>query len=163
MGSILARLADIIRLRSGPQDMPTGWVPAIIAILAYITQGFWADRIFNEVDTDPRSLLAITVQFLIIAALLNIKQLKSRLPQTLTSLAGAGLIFGFLSIFLVHLADPEAIQPSIALVWLALFLWSLAVDAHIYRHALSITMSMGVLLAVLIFAATFILIQTVFG
>jgi hypothetical protein len=163
MGSILARITDILRLRSGPQDMPAGWMPAIILSLAYIAQGFWADRIFYEAETSPRSLLAITVQFLIIAALLNIKKLKSRLPQTLTTLAGAGLIFGFLSIFLIHLADPEAIQPLLALVWLALFLWSLAVDAHIYRHALSITMSLGVLLAVLIFAATFILIQTVFG
>jgi hypothetical protein len=163
MGSILARLTDILRLRSGPQDMPAGWIPAILASLAYLAQGFWADRIFNESDTSPRSLLAITVQFLIIAAILNIKQLKSRLPQTLTTLAGAGLIFGFISIFLVHQADPEAIQPLLALMWLALFLWSLAVDANIYRHALSITMSLGMLLAVLIFAATFILIQTVFG
>jgi len=143
--------------------MPAGWVPAIILCLAYIAQGFWADRIFNEADTSPRSLLAITVQFLVIAALLNIKNFRSRLPQTLTTLAGAGLIFGFLSFILIHLADPEAIQPVLALVWLALFLWSLAVDAHIYRHALSITMSLGVLLAVLIFSATFILIQTVFG
>ena len=163
MGSILARITDILRLRSGPQNMPAGWMPAITLSLAYIAQGFWVDRIFNEAEASPRSLLAITVQFLIIAALLNIKKLKSRLPQTLTTLAGAGLFFGFLTIFLIHLADPEAIQPLLALVWLALFLWSLAVDAHIYRHALSITMSLGILLAVLIFAATFILIQTVFG
>jgi hypothetical protein len=163
MGTILVRLTDIIRLRSGPQDMPAGWIPAIVLSLAYIVQGFWADRIFNETDTSPRSLLAITVQFLVIAALLNIKNLRSRLPQTLTTLAGAGLIFGFISLILISLADPEAVQPSLALLWLALFLWSLAVDAHIYRHALSITMSLGVLLAVLIFAATFILIQTVFG
>jgi hypothetical protein len=37
------------------------------------------------------------------------------------------------------------------------------VDAHIYRHALSITMSLGVLVAVMIFAVNFILIETVFG
>jgi hypothetical protein len=163
MGSILARLTEILRLRSGPQDMPAGWPPAILLSVAYIAQGFWADRIFNETDTSPRSLLAITIQFLIITAVLNIKQLKSRLPQTLTTLAGAGLIFGFLSILLIYLADPETINPLLALLWFALFLWSLAVDAHIYRQALSITMSLGVLLAVLIFAATFILIQTVFG
>lgn len=163
MGSILARLTDILRLRSGPQDMPAGWLPAVVLGLAYIAQGFWADRIFNESDTSPRSLLAITVQFLIIAALLNLKRLKSRLPQTLTSLAGAGLIFGFLSILLVYLTGPENTPAIIVLLWFALFLWSLAVDAHIYRHALSITMSLGVLLAVLIFAATFILIQTMFG
>jgi len=39
----------------------------------------------------------------------------------------------------------------------------LAVDAHIYRHALSIKMSLGVLLAVLIFAANFMVLNAVFG
>ena len=33
-------------------------------------------------------------------------------------------------------------------------------DAHIYRHALSVKMSIGVLLAVLIFAANFMLLET---
>jgi hypothetical protein len=44
-----------------------------------------------------------------------------------------------------------------------LFVWSLAVDAHIYRHALSIKMSFGVLVAVLIFGANFIILKAVFG
>jgi hypothetical protein len=54
-------------------------------------------------------------------------------------------------------------QPDIAVLYLGLFGWSLAVDAHIYRHALSIKMGIGVLLAVLIFAANLILLRTVFG
>lgn len=163
MGPILARLFDILRLRSGPQDIPAGWKLAIVLSLAYIAQGVFADRIFGEADAAPRSLLAITVQFLVIAALLNLKKFASRLPQTLSTLAGTGLIFGFLSILLVSQADPEKIQPALALVWIAVLLWSLAVDAHIYRHALSITMSLGVLVAVMIFAANFTLIDAVFG
>jgi len=163
MGPILARLFDILRLRSGPQDMPAGWKLAIVLSLAYIAQGFFADQIFGEADAAPRSLLAITVQFLVIAALLNLKKFASRLPQALSALAGTGLIFGFLSILLVSQADPEKSQPALALVWIAVLLWSLAVDAHIYRHALSITMSLGVLVAVMIFAANFTLIDAVFG
>lgn len=49
------------------------------------------------------------------------------------------------------------------MVWFGVFLWSIAVDAHIYRHALSIRMNLGVLLAVLIFAANFILLEIVLG
>jgi len=163
MVSILARLTDILRLRSGPQDMPGGWSLTIILSLAYIAQGFWADRIYDAGDDAPRSLLAITVQFLFIAALLNFKNLKSRLAQTLSTLASVGLVFGFISIFLIYQVDSEKNQPVLALVWFAIFLWSLAVDAHIYRHALSITMSLGALVAVMIFAVNFILIEAVFG
>ena len=163
MGSILVRLIDILRLRSGPQDMPGGWVLAIVLCLLYIAQGFYADRLLGEVDAAPRSFLAITVQFLAIAVLLNAKRLAGRLPQTLSALAGVGLVFGFLSLLLISQADAEKSQPSLALVWFAVFLWSLAVDAHIYRQALSITMSLGVLVAVMIFAANFILIKAVFG
>jgi hypothetical protein len=47
-------------------------------------------------------------------------------------------------------------------VWFGVFLWSLAVDAHIYREALSTTMSIGTLVAVIIFACNFFLIQAVF-
>jgi len=143
--------------------MPGGWSLTIILSLAYIAQGFWADQIYDAGDDAPRSLLAITVQFLFIAALLNFKNLKGRLAQTLSTLASVGLVFGFISIFLIYQVDSEKNQPVLALVWFAIFLWSLAVDAHIYRHALSITMSLGALVAVMIFAVNFILIEAVFG
>jgi hypothetical protein len=58
---------------------------------------------------------------------------------------------------------PAKSQPDLAILYLGLFGWSLAVDAHIYRHALSIKMGNGVLLAVLIFAANFMLLKAVFG
>lgn len=116
-----------------------------------------------EEDSTPRSLIAITVQFFVIATLLQLKKFSGRLPQTLSALAGTGLVFGFLSVFLISQADPESNQPILALVWFGVFLWSIAVDAHIYRHALSIKMNLGVLVAVLIFAANFILLETVLG
>jgi hypothetical protein len=114
-----------------------------------------------ESDSTPRSLIAITVQFLIIATLLQFKNLSARLPQTLSALAGTGLVFGLLSVLLILQSDPASISPSLALVWLGVFLWSLAVDAHIYRHALSIKLNLGLLVAVLVFATNFILLETV--
>jgi hypothetical protein len=163
MGSILARFIDILRLRSGPQDMPGNWSLAIVLCLAYIAEGFYADHLLDVTEDTPRSLLAITVQFLAVAILLNIKRVASRLPQTRSALAGAGILFGFMSLLLISQAEAGKNQPVLALIWFAVFLWSLAVDAHIYRHALSITMSLGVLVAVMIFAVNFILIETVFG
>lgn len=100
---------------------------------------------------------------MVIATLLHLKKLSTRLPQTLSALAGTGLIFGFGSVLLISQAEPASNQPMLALVWFGVFLWSIAVDAHIYRHALSIKMNLGVLVAVLIFAANFILLQAALG
>jgi hypothetical protein len=162
-GQYIRALADMLRLRSGPQNMPEGWLFAAVVSLAYIAQGFIADQLFGEADGAPRSLLAIGVQFSLVALLLKFRNFQMRLPQTLAALAGTGFIFGLLSILILTRVDPGESQPDLALLYLGLFGWSLAVDAHIYRHALSIKMSIGVLLAVLIFAANFMLIRATFG
>ena len=156
-------LLDILRLRSGPQNLPGGWLLTATLSLAYIAQGFFADQILTETDGAPRSLLAIGVQFTLVALLLKSRNFQARLPQTLTALAGTGLIFGLLSLLILNRIEPGEPQPDLALLYLGLFGWSLAVDAHIYRLALSIKMSRGVLLAVLIFAANFMLLRAVFG
>jgi hypothetical protein len=162
-GRFILTLLDMLRLRSGPQDMPAGWLSAVVLSLAYIAQGFFADQALGEADGTPRSLLAIGVQFSLIALLLNFRNLQARLPQVLTALAGTGFIFGLLALLILTRIDPGKPQPDLAVLYLGLFGWSLAVDAHIYRHALSIKMGIGVLLAVLIFAANFVLLRTVFG
>jgi hypothetical protein len=162
VGAILPRLLDMLRLKSGPQDLPAGWPLALGLGLAYIAEGFIADRILGDTESAPRSLLAICVQFLIISTALNVRGQSNRVPQTLSALAGVGLIFGVFSIVLMVQAIPGQDQHLLVLTWFGVFLWSLAVDAHIYRRALSSTMSIGVLVAVLIFACNFILIQAVF-
>ena len=51
------------------------------------------------------------------------------------------------------------LQPMLALALLGVFTWSVVIDAHIYRHALSTTMSRGLLVAVLLFAISYTLIE----
>jgi hypothetical protein len=162
VGVILPRLLDMLRLKSGPQDLPAGWAFAIAMGIAYIAEGFIADQILGDTETAPRSLMAISVQFLIIATVLNLRGQGQRVPQTLSALAGVGLIFGLMSIALIYQAVPGQNQPTLAMIWFGVFLWSLVVDAHIYRTALASTMSIGILVAVMIFACNFFLIQAVF-
>jgi hypothetical protein len=162
-GRFILKLLDMLRLRSGPQELPGGWFLAAGLSFLYIQQGFFADRMVGDSDGGPRSLLAIGVQFGVIAFLLNLRSFQARLPQTLTALAGTGLIFGLMSLMILSRVEPDRPQPELALLYLILFGWSLAVDAHIYRHALSVKFGLGALLAVLIFAANFILLKTLFG
>ena len=51
---------------------------------------------------------------------------------------------------------------ALALFWFAIFGWSLAIDAHILRHALSVSMSTGVLIAVVLLAATYMVLEFAF-
>ncbi|HLF30824.1 MAG TPA: hypothetical protein VI566_07310 [Xanthomonadales bacterium] len=162
MSHLFLRLLDMMRLRAGPQDMPVGWGIAALLGLAYLAEGIIADRALDGDGSAPRSLIAVSTQFLAIACLLAWRRMGARLPQTLTALAGTGLIFGAFSILLVLQAAPGSPQPLLALLWLATFAWSLVVDAHIYRRALSTTMSLGILIAVLLFALNFILMETLF-
>ncbi len=163
MGRFVLILLDMLRLRAAPQDVPPGWLVAGALTAAYIGQGFIADQILGESDGAPRSLLAIGVQFVAVTLLLTARNFQARLPQTVTALAGTGFIFGLMSLLILARVDPGKPQPDLALFYLILFGWSLVVDAHIYRHALSIKLNIGVLLAVLIFAANFMLLNAVFG
>jgi hypothetical protein len=63
----------------------------------------------------------------------------------------------------VSLPSLVMIAVALALLYLGLFAWSLLVDGHIYRHALSIKLGGGVLTAVLIFAVNFALLRAVFA
>jgi hypothetical protein len=163
MNQLVLRLFDVMRLRAGPQDMPPGWGFAVLFSVIYLSEGFFADQILDETDGAPRSLVAVTIQFLAIFMLLRIRSLSTRLPQTLTALAATGSLFGALSTFLAMQSQPGIPQPGLALAWFAAFFWSLTVDAHIYRHAMTINMSQGMLVAVLIFALNFVVIQVMFG
>lgn len=162
LSRLIFRLLDLLRFRSGPQDLPAGWGFALLVILLYVAQAMLADRLLDGEAQAPRSLVSIGIQFVATAALLHFTGFRSRLPQCLSALAATGLVFGAASILMVLQAKPGEAQPLLVLTWLAAFLWSLAVEGHIYRHALSITMSVGMLVAVLIFALNFVLIEALF-
>jgi hypothetical protein len=160
---LIRTLLDLLRLRSGPQDLPAGLGLAVALTLAWLAQGMLSDRVLDGADSAPRSLLAVAVQFAAVIALLKLSNHAARIPQTISALAGTGFILGLLALLLLLQLDPAHPQPNLALAYFGLFIWSLAVDGHIYRHALSTKLSLGVLVAVLIFAANFIIMKAAFG
>jgi hypothetical protein len=163
MANVATTLLNLMRLRSGPQDLPAHRGLLIGLVVLYLAQGFLAGSVIGEPDAGPRTLVAIALQFAAIVVLLNLRGLRDRATQTLTAMAGTGFLFGLLSVALLSRIDTANPQPNLALLYLLLFIWSLLVDAHIYRHALSLGMSGGVLTAVLIFAANFVLLRIIFG
>ena len=163
MFRLILPFLDMLRFRSGPQDLPASRGFMVLLAALYLAGGFLAGAVLGEPDYGQRSLLAIGVQFGVITALLSAKGFGARIEQTLSAISGTGVLFGLASIYLLSLIDPERPQAELAAVYLLLFFWSLAVDGHIYRRALSSKMGLGVLVAVSIFALNFILLKALFG
>lgn len=163
MTRLLLVFLDMLRLRSGPQDLPASKGFAMIVVAVYLGGGFLAGGVLEEQNYTGRVLLAIGVQFTSIAALLNLRRWSERLPQTIAALSGTGFLFGLMSLYLLSLLDMEQPQAGLAGIYLLLFLWSLTVDGHIYRRALSSNMGIGMLVAVTIFTINLFLSRTVFG
>ena len=159
MNTLLNTLAGILRLRSGPQDLPSSWTLTFALIIAYLMLVIFTGQRLGEGDSSAASLAVTAMQFIAVAVLLYLRKHPERLAQTLASLAGVGLIFGTVSFIFLSQANPEVQQPVLAMAWFAIFFWSLVVDAHIYRNALSVTMAQGMLIAVLLLAASYVLVE----
>lgn len=162
MSTIARNLFDLLRLRAGPQDLPPSWALTAIAVAVYLGQAMVTSQNLGGETEAGRSVLATVLQFTAIAVMLRFRGHPERLQQTLLALAFAGIVLGLLAYLLLIQADPQAQQPFMFLVWFAIFGWSLAIDAHILRHALSVSMSTGVLLAVLLLAATYMVLEFAF-
>jgi len=84
----------MLRLRSGPQDLPAGFGLALLLSVAWLAQGLVTDQLLDDTGSAPRSLLAVLVQFGAVIALLSLRDRAARIPQTISALAGTGFIFG---------------------------------------------------------------------
>lgn len=163
MGRALTTLLEMLRFRSGPQDLPASRGLTLFFVGLYLSGGFIAGSVLGDSDYAPQSILAIGVQFGIIVVLLRANGLVVRVPQTISALSGTGFLFGMASIVLLSKVDSSMPQPGLVALYFLLFLWSLGVDGHIYRSALSSKMGTGVLVAVIIFSINFMLISALFG
>jgi len=162
VNSLVSTFIKLLRLRAGPQDLPVSWILTTAVIAIYLFEGMYTGRQLGDEDAAIKSLSISVLQFSAVAVMLYVRKYPERLAQTLSALAGTGVILGFFAFLFVTQADPGQNQPMLALAWFGIFIWSLAVDAHIYRNALSISMHQGVLVAVMLLAASYLLIEAMF-
>jgi hypothetical protein len=161
VNQIFIILANMMRLRGGPQDFPGHWWLTILLVAAYLLQNLITGVQLDDADAAAKSIMAICLQVAVLAGLLQWRGHPERFSQTLSALAAVGIIFGFMTRALLTQSDPSN-QPVLALIYFALFFWSLFVDANIYRHALSLSLSIGVLISTLLMAASYALIEIFF-
>ena len=160
--TVLVNLARLLFLRGGPQHLPPSRVLAVFLLAAYVVQNLVTGQQLADEYAAEKSLVAVALQIVILTGLLRWRNYQARFIQTLSALVGAGIVFNGITWALLTQSDPNLSQPGLALAWFAVFLWSLFVDAHIYRHSLSVTLAMGMLITVLMLAMSYIFIDMLF-
>ena len=162
MNGMLMNLAQILRLRSGPQNLPASWPLMVILLSAYLVQNLITGQQLDDQNAAAKSLLAICLQIAVLTGLLIWRKHPERFAQTMIALAFVGIFFNAVTWALLSLSDPTSNQPVLALTWFSVFIWSLFVDANIYRHSLRVSFSIGMLITVLTLAASYVLIEMLF-
>lgn len=162
MNSILLSLTNMLRLRGGPQDFPASWPLMLFLVVAFLLQNLFTGSQLDDADAAAKSLLAIGLQVTVLAGLLYWRQRTERFTQTLSALVAVGIIFNVITLALLSQSNQESNQPILAMLWFSVFIWSLFVDANIYRHSLSVNLSMGMLITVLTLAISYVSIELLF-
>ena len=162
MNGLILSLVNLLRLRGGPQTLPASWSLMIFLVAAYLVQNLITGQQFEDENAAAKSLVAISLQVCVLLGLLFWRGFIERFAQTLSALAGVGIVFNTITWALLTQSDPSINQPLLAMTWFAVFIWSMFVDANIYRHSLSLSFSVGMLITVLTLAASYVLIEMLF-
>ncbi len=162
MQAFLINVANLLRLRGGPQNFSASWLITILLIGGYLVQNLVTGSQIDDENAAAKSILSMSIQLAALAGMLYWRGHMERLPQSLSALAVVGIAFNMMTWVLLTQSNAEISQPTLAMIWLAVFIWSLFVDANIYRHALSVSLSTGVLIAVLLLAATYTALEFLF-
>jgi hypothetical protein len=142
-----------VLLRRAPQDDALSYPALVVALLAYLCVDLLqaaGSSVWNVALAMTLMDTLVMVAFTWVVLLLAGR--SARLVQTLTALAGTGALLGLVGLPLVlqaASAHQAADGPSASTVigWLTLLAWSIAVQAHIFRHALSTRYGIGLIVA----------------
>ena len=144
---------DICRLRAGPQALPSGRNLLISVVFVGIFIDSFASSILipKLSGFDIITTVAIYNVLLLAAVYLLLKAIgyEQRAMQTLIAIAGAGLFISLVllpGLITVDLSEQES--KSFVLFILIDNIWRIAVNAHIFRHALSVSLLMAMIISV---------------
>lgn len=165
MLSQIARVSlDILLLRCGPQDLPADWrLLAGFAVVYCSLAGMQMSLVTPAGSAVFQAILATLLLAAYVNAVLRLREMPERFVQTLSALFIIGSALTLLMLgptsalapFLQAVADNPNAQaapqpPAIALFsYMLVGIWNLVVFGHIYRHALSVPLWMGIGAAVL--------------
>lgn len=172
MSELLRLLVGICLRRLGPQDLPHS-VPLLRGLLL---AGVGLQVLFSLLLRDgiapERLLLSVLLTLGLPWLVLRWRQRGERYVQTLSALLGTGILFSLAMAPLLWFSvgmpapspdvPPTPLQAFVSIGAICLVAWKIAVDGHIWRHALNWPMALGVMLSLLLFLLELGIEQMVF-
>lgn len=144
---------DICRLRAGPQALPKKQYILVSTLLAGIIVDSFTSSIFIPKLSNFDIIITVAsyniVLLTAIYLLLKLINYEERGVQTIIAIAGSGLLISLILLpgLLVMSSSEEQVK-SFALFILIDNIWRIAVNAHIFRHAFSISILMAMIVSV---------------
>lgn len=151
MQATIRTLIEICVFRAGPQELPysahlLGVCLALSAVLSFL--GAQQLRPGDPIALEVAVVTGFTAAF--VYGLLSIQRLQSRFMQTATAVFGSNVVLA-LPVFVLSMPvaehGPEDAGAAL-LGLLALVIWHVGILGHIFRHALSSSLGLGVLIAI---------------
>ena len=156
LGALIHPFVQLCLLRMKPQDLPASGTLLALVLIAHTVAGVAVATInLGFIQALAAGVVDTALMCALTTGLLMLRALRERTVQTLTALAGAGAVIGFVaypvSLWLHGARNANAPEPALAVLLLAVLGWSLTVSAHILRHAISAPFYIGLLVSVVFY------------
>ncbi len=153
-------------LDAKPQDLPTSALLLCMTLGAYLLMSaLTAAPVYDPISSIVAAFMDVGLLAAYAWLALRTRAYEERYVQTLSALAGCGVVVGALSLPLMHLIYQSGELgggDALLFVQLLILVWLLAIYGHIYRHALSTDLFIGVLVSLGWIFLTSLFIQALF-
>ncbi len=162
MEALLHAFWRILLLRTGPQSIPASAALMWLALLLHFIVGTLHAQFVMPLPLALfYGLVGTLTMVVVVHGLLLLFQKHARYAQSLTALAGCEALLGLLLLplsLLYYLGNGgEEMLALLAILSLLVVGWNVALAAHIFRHALSVSTALGFLYSVVYIIIAFTL------
>lgn len=164
MPQLFRLLIDLALVKKGPQDVPYSlFLFVFIFTVVFITDIIGLQipgpkgQVYDFVDVIKFLVIANIVIYAAIYLVFYLQKLTNRYLQTITALAGIGLVLNFIQIPMNYIIVKAFVNElpglviMMSMLQMFLFGWLLFVNFNIFRQALSISMLYAVALSLGLF------------
>lgn len=167
MARVLVVIADMLRLRTAPQQLPASiglvWASVLVLAIASLLAG---QRLYAGDVAVARVGLDLVLHVAFFSAVLRWAGHPERFPQTFSAACGTSTLLVLLAWPLLDIvaerSRDDALHNVAVLMLLALNVWLVIVFGHILAHALEIRLRRGVALALAFVLASVLLAGAIF-
>jgi len=150
MQAIISFYARLTLLRNTPQDGPVSDVLQKLLMTLYLISGTTKSLMFYDMTRSMASSV-IDLLFLILFIRVLLASKQQRIHQTLNAMLGVGIILSAVLTVASHNfivgPDTKTLSSLASIIFFLIFAWVVLVHAHIVRHAMDATLSVGVMIS----------------